>query len=234
MMIGMPEARLLVADDERTILDLLCASLRHAGFEVLAANDGREALSLARSGRPDVLILDVMMPGNDGFEVVSRLRDEGLDAPVLFLTARDATEDKVRGLTVGGDDYVTKPFSLDEVLARIRALLRRSGHGRGGRSETALRVADLELDEDRHEVRRAGELVDLTPTEFNLLRLFMRNPNRVLSKGVILDRVWDYSFDGEASIVESYMSYLRRKVDTGQPRLLHTVRGVGYVLKVPS
>lgn len=234
MMIGMPEARLLVADDERTILDLLCASLRHAGFEVLAANDGREALSLARSGRPDVLILDVMMPGNDGFEVVSRLRDEGLDAPVLFLTARDATEDKVRGLTVGGDDYVTKPFSLDEVLARIRALLRRSGHGRGGRSETALRVADLELDEDRHEVRRAGELVDLTPTEFNLLRLFMQNPNRVLSKGVILDRVWDYSFDGEASIVESYMSYLRRKVDTGQPRLLHTVRGVGYVLKVPS
>lgn len=234
MMIGMPEARLLVADDERTILDLLCASLRHAGFEVLAANDGREALSLARSGRPDVLILDVMMPGYDGFEVVSRLRDEGLDAPVLFLTARDATEDKVRGLTVGGDDYVTKPFSLDEVLARIRALLRRSGHGRGGRSETALRVADLELDEDRHEVRRAGELVDLTPTEFNLLRLFMQNPNRVLSKGVILDRVWDYSFDGEASIVESYMSYLRRKVDTGQPRLLHTVRGVGYVLKVPS
>ncbi|HQR79379.1 MAG TPA: response regulator transcription factor [Actinomycetota bacterium] len=233
-MVGMPEARLLVADDERTILDLLCASLRHAGFDVVPANDGREALELARSYKPDVLILDVMMPGYDGFEVVSRLRDEGLEAPVLFLTARDATEDKVRGLTVGGDDYVTKPFSLDEVLARIRALLRRTGRGPGPRGTPCLHIADLELDEDRHEVRRAGELVDLTPTEFKLLRLFMQNPNRVLSKSVILDRVWDYSFDGEASIVESYMSYLRRKVDIGQPRLLHTLRGVGYVLKVPS
>jgi two-component system OmpR family response regulator len=232
MMSGMPEARLLVADDERTILDLLCASLRHSGFDVVAANDGHEALTLARSSHPDVLILDVMMPGYDGFEVVARLRAEGLAAPVLFLTARDATEDKVKGLNSGADDYVTKPFSLDEVLARIRALLRRSGHVQAG--PDILRVADLELDPSRHEVHRAGQLIDLTPTEFNLLRLFMENPNIVLSKATILDRVWNYSFNGEATIVESYMSYLRRKIDTHQPRLLHTVRGVGYVLKVPA
>ena len=233
MMDGMPEARLLVADDERTILDLLCASLRHSGFEVVAANDGREALSLARAAKPDVLILDVMMPGFDGFEVVTRLRAEGLDAPVLFLTARDATEDKVKGLNSGADDYVTKPFSLDEVLARIRALLRRTGKVQAV-ADDVLRVADLELDPSRHEVHRAGELIDLTPTEFNLLRLFMENPNVVLSKATILDRVWNYTFDGEATIVESYMSYLRRKVDAREPRLLHTVRGVGYGLKVPS
>lgn len=232
MMDPMPEAKLLVAEDERTILDLLCASLRHAGFEVVAANDGREALHLARTQRPDALILDVMMPGYDGFEVVSQLRDEGVEAPVLFLTARDTTRDKIRGLTVGGDDYVTKPFSLDEVLARIRAILRRSARGPATASNV-LRVADLTLDEDRHEVRRGDNAIDLTPTEFNLLRLFMQNPNRVLSKSVILDRVWDYSFDGEASIVESYVSYLRRKIDADGPRLLHTVRGVGYVLKAP-
>ena len=230
---GMPEARLLVADDERTILELLCASLRHAGFEVTAANDGREALAMARSTHPDMLIIDVMMPGYDGLEVVSRLRDEGLKAPVLFLTARDATEDLVRGLDAGADDYVTKPFSLDEVLARIRAHLRRSGRATASGDEP-LRVADLELDPVRYEVRRAGELIELTPTEFNLLRLFMENPNRVLSRSVILDRVWDHTFDGESSIIESYVSYLRRKVDARDPRLLHTVRGVGYVLKVPT
>ena len=233
MMDPMPEATLLVADDERTILDLLCASLRHAGFEVIAADDGREALQLARTQRPDALILDVMMPGCDGFEVVSQLRGEGIEAPVLFLTARDDTRDKVRGLTVGGDDYVTKPFSLDEVLARIRAILRRSRRAPAGPSNI-LELADLRLDEDRHEVYRGHTRIDLTPTEFNLLRLFMQNPNRVLSKSVILDRVWDYAFDGEASIVESYISYLRRKIDGEGPRLLHTVRGVGYVLKVPS
>ncbi len=233
MMDRMPEAKLLVADDERTILELLCASLRHAGFDVTPANDGREALHLARAQRHDALILDVMMPGYDGFEVVSHLRDEGIEAPVLFLTARDATRDKVRGLTVGGDDYVTKPFSLDEVLARIRAILRRSTPGPSAPA-TLLQIADLRLDEDRHEVHRGETLIDLTPTEFNLLRLFMQNPNRVLSKSVILDRVWDYSFDGEASIVESYVSYLRRKIDAAGPRLLHTVRGVGYVLKAPA
>ena len=232
MMDGMPEARLLVADDEPTTLDLLCASLRHAGFEVTAASDGREALSLARSTSPDVLILDVMMPGYDGFEVVTRLRAEGQSAPVLFLTARDATQDKVTGLNSGADDYVTKPFSLDEVLARIRALLRRTGHV-SAPADHILRVADIALDPDRHEVHRAGQLIDLTPTEFNLLRLFMENPNIVLSKTTILDRVWNYSFGGEAAIVESYMSYLRRKVDATQPRLLHMVRGVGYVLKGP-
>lgn len=234
MMERMPEARLLVADDEPTILDLLCTSLRHVGFHVVAARDGDQSLSLARQQRPDVLILDVMMPGHDGFEVVSTLRGEGLNAPVLFLTARDATADKVRGLTVGGDDYVTKPFSLDEVHARVRALLRRSGMGTVTRPSATLHVADLELDDDRHEVRRAGHVVDLTPTEFNLLRLFMQNPNRVLSKSVILDRVWDYAFEGDGAIVESYVSYLRRKVDLTQPRLIHTVRGVGYVLKVPA
>ncbi len=233
MMDPMPEATLLVADDERTILDLLCASLRHAGFDVIAADDGREALQLARTQRPDALILDVMMPGCDGFEVVSQLRSEGIEAPVLFLTARDDTRDKVRGLTVGGDDYVTKPFSLDEVLARIRAILRRSRRAPAGPSNI-LELADLRLDEDRHEVYRGHTRIDLTPTEFNLLRLFMQNPNRVLSKSVILDRVWDYAFDGEAAIVESYISYLRRKIDSEGPRLLHTVRGVGYVLKVPS
>lgn len=233
MMDPMPEAKLLVADDERTILDLLCASLRHAGFDVIAASDGREALQLARAQQPDALILDVMMPGYDGFEVVSHLRGEGNEAPVLFLTARDATRDKIRGLTVGGDDYVTKPFSLDEVLARIRAILRRSARGPATTSNE-LRIADLRLDEERHEVHRGDTLIDLTPTEFNLLRLFMQNPNRVLSKNVILDRVWDYSFDGEASIVESYVSYLRRKIDAGGPRLLHTVRGVGYVLRAPA
>lgn len=233
MMSGMPEARLLVADDERTILDLLCASLRHAGFEVFGAGDGEEALRLAQQEHPDLLILDVMMPGLDGFDVVSTLRAQGDQSPVLFLTARDTTEDKVTGLNAGGDDYVTKPFSLDEVLARIRALLRRTGHA-AAPVDRVLRVAGLELDPDRHEVHRAGHLIELTPTEFNLLRLFMENPNVVLSKTVILQRVWDYAFDGEASIVESYMSYLRRKVDAGEPRLLHTVRGVGYVLKVPS
>jgi two-component system OmpR family response regulator len=229
----MPEATLLVADDERTILDLLCASLRHAGFDVIAAGDGREALRLARAQRPDALILDIMMPGYDGFEVVSHLRCEGIEAPVLFLTARDDTKDKVRGLTVGGDDYVTKPFSLDEVIARIRAILRRSKRTPAG-TASILELADLRLDENRHEVHRGGIQIALTPTEFNLLRLFMQNPHRVLSKSVILDRVWDYAFDGDASIVESYVSYLRRKIDSSGPRLLHTVRGVGYVLKVPS
>ncbi len=235
MMDGMPEARVLVADDESAILDLLCASLRHAGFEVVPAVDGSSALQQALATRPDALILDVMMPGLDGFEVVRRLRAEGLTAPVLFLTARDATHDKVIGLDAGGDDYVTKPFSLDEILARVRALLRRSGRAAVPSATPLLRAADLELDPDRHEVRRAGHPVELTPTEFNLLRLFMENPNRVLTKQVILDRVWQYAFTGDAAIVESYMSYLRRKLTTapGQPRLLETVRGVGYVLKVP-
>lgn len=229
---GADQARLLIADDEATILELLAASLRFAGFEVVTAADGHEALSLARSTRPDALVLDVMMPGIDGFDVVRRLRSEGQNAPVLFLTARDSTEDKVRGLTVGGDDYVTKPFSLEEVIARLRALLRRAGR-LSPSPTTTLSVGDIEMDEDRHEVHKAGQPVELSPTEYNLLRIFLRNPDRVLSKSLILDQVWDYDFGGDAGIVESYVSYLRRKVDTTEPKMIRTVRGVGYSLRPP-
>jgi len=228
-----PEARLLVVDDEPNIVELLSASLRFAGFEVATAGDGRTAVQVARDFRPDLVVLDVMMPDMDGFDVVRRLRSEGAAVPVLFLTARDATEDKVTGLTLGGDDYVTKPFSLEEVLARIRAVLRRTGARTAGSESSRLRLADIELDDDTHEVWKAGELVALSPTEFKLLRYFLQNPNRVLSKAQILDHVWNYDFGGDANVVESYVSYLRRKIDTTEPRLLHTLRGVGYVLRVP-
>ncbi|HWL34905.1 MAG TPA: response regulator transcription factor [Frankiaceae bacterium] len=225
------EARLLVVDDEPNIRELLSASLRYAGFDVATAADGNAALTAARAQRPDLLVLDVMMPGLDGFEVVRRLRGEGVQCPVLFLTARDSTEDKVTGLTLGGDDYVTKPFSLEEVVARIRAILRRNG---ATVADTArLTFADIELDDDTHEVWKAGELVALSPTEFKLLRYFLQNAGRVLSKAQILDHVWNYDFGGEANVVESYVSYLRRKVDTTEPRLLHTLRGVGYTLRLP-
>jgi len=227
----MPEARLLVVDDEPNIVELLSASLRFAGFEVETAAGGLEAVETARTYRPDLLVLDVMMPGLDGFGVVRRLRQEGVRTPVVFLTAKDATEDKVTGLTLGGDDYVTKPFSLEEVVARIRAVLRRvsaSPH-----AATKLTFADIELDEDTHEVWKDGALVPLSPTEFKLLRYFMQNTGRVLSKAQILDHVWNYDFGGEANVVESYVSYLRRKIDTTEPRLLHTLRGVGYVLRMP-
>ena len=228
------EARLLVVDDEPNILELLATSLRFAGFEVVTATNGRDALAEARRYRPDLVVLDVMMPDMDGFAVVRRMRGEGSTAPVLFLTARDATEDKVTGLTVGGDDYVTKPFSLEEIVARIRAVLRRtSSRGSAGEAPSRLTFADIELDDDTHEVWKAGELVSLSPTEFKLLRYFMQNAGRVLSKSQILDHVWHYDFGGEANVVESYVSYLRRKVDTSEPRLLHTLRGVGYVLRVP-
>jgi two-component system OmpR family response regulator len=227
-----PEARLLVVDDEPNIVELLSASLRYAGFEVATAQTGAEALRVARSFRPDLLVLDVMMPDMDGFDVVRRLSGEGARIPVLFLTARDATEDKVTGLTLGGDDYVTKPFSLEEVIARIRAVIRRSS-GVGTTPLARLQFADLELDDDTHEVWKAGSLVVLSPTEFKLLRYFMHNPGRVLSKSQILDHVWHYDFGGEANVVESYVSYLRRKIDTTEPRLLHTLRGVGYVLRIP-
>ena len=226
------QARLLLAEDEATIRDLLAASLKFAGFDVIAAADGNEALRLARSERPEAMILDVMMPGLDGFEVVRRLRGEGQQAPVLFLTARDAVEDKVAGLALGADDYVTKPFALEEVVARIQALLRRTGQV--APATTILRMGDLELDEERHEVRKAGDLVELSPTEYKLLRLLMSNPDRVLSKSVILDRVWEYDFDGESSIVESYVSYLRRKIDQTEPAMLKTVRGFGYVMRPPE
>ena len=217
-----PDARLLVVEDEPNILELLSASLRYAGFDVVTAAAGTEAVQAAQRHRPDLIVLDVMLPDMDGFDVIRRLRGGGARIPVVFLTARDATEDKIRGLTLGGDDYVTKPFSLEEVIARIRAVLRRT------------RGDGVELDEESHEVWRGGEQIQLSPTEFKLLRYFMSNANRVLSKMQILDHVWDYDFRGDTGIVESYVSVLRRKVDTKEPRLIHTLRGVGYVLRLPA
>ena len=226
------EARVLVVDDEESITDLISTALRYVGFEVEVASTGRQALERAVTFRPELIVLDVMLPDLDGFQVTRRLRSDGVRAPVVFLTARDATEDKVAGLTIGGDDYVTKPFSLEELVARVRAVLRRTRGGPDHRS--LLKVADLELDEDSHEVWRAGEAVELTATEFKLLRYLMLNPRRVLSKAQILDHVWQYDFGGDGSIVETYISYLRKKVDQAQPRLIHTVRGVGYTLRPPS
>lgn len=226
----MPEASLLVVEDDPNILELLSASLRFAGFEVRTATSGSNALAAAGQQRPDLVVLDVMLPDVDGFEVIKKLRAEGERVPVVFLTARDATDDKIRGLTLGGDDYVTKPFSLEELTARIRAVLRRTA---GEAATPKLTFADLELDEETHEVHRGGSLVQLSPTEFKLLRYLMHNPNRVLSKAQILDHVWNYDFRGDDNIVESYISYLRRKVDNVQPRLIQTLRGVGYVLRKP-
>ncbi|HEY8472709.1 MAG TPA: response regulator transcription factor [Natronosporangium sp.] len=225
------EARLLVVEDDPNILELLAASLRFAGFEVATASTGSEGVTAALRSRPDLVVLDVMLPDLDGFEVIKLMRAEGARVPVVFLTARDTTDDKIRGLTLGGDDYVTKPFSLEELTARIRAVLRRTA---GDQSSPRLTFADLELDEESHEVYRAGRRVSLSPTEFKLLRYLMLNANRVLSKAQILDHVWNYDFRGDDNIVESYISYLRRKVDTVEPRLIHTLRGVGYVLRKPS
>jgi two-component system OmpR family response regulator len=229
---GSAEARLLVVDDEPNILELLSASLRFAGFDVATAADGQQALKLVESFQPDLVVLDVMMPGIDGFEVMRRMRERQQLVPVLFLTARDATEDKIAGLTLGGDDYITKPFSLEEVVARIRAVLRRT-QGTDQKPTPVLRYGDIELDDDSHEVLKGGQSVELSPTEYKLLRYFLQNPQRVLSKAQILDHVWQYDFDGDANVVESYVSYLRRKVDTTEPRLLHTIRSVGYVLRTP-
>ncbi|RVX45309.1 two-component system OmpR family response regulator [Nonomuraea polychroma] len=219
------EALIMVVDDEPSIRDLLSASLRFSGFEVLTAADGQEAVEVAERASPDLVVLDVMLPDLDGLEVAKRI-----DAPVLFLTARDATEEKIAGLRVG-DDYVTKPFSLEEVQARIRAVLRRTRSE--GAPASKLKVADLELDEDAREVWRGGRQIRLSPTEFKLLHYFMVNAGRVLSKAQILDHVWNYDFGGDAGVVESYVSYLRRKVDDVEPRLIHTLRSVGYVLREP-
>ena len=229
---GSVGVRVLVVDDERAIADLVATALRYEGFATTTAADGQAALTAVEGFRPDLVVLDVMLPDLDGFEVQRRLVDRGLRVPVLFLTARDATEDKVRGLSLGGDDYVTKPFSLEELVARVRAILRRTA----GEMTAADRLVfdDLEMHEDAHEVFRGDRSIELTPTEFALLRYFMLNPRRVLSKDQILDHVWHYDFGGDASIVETYMSYLRKKIDTGGPRLLHTVRGVGYVLRTPK
>ncbi|MER7081382.1 two-component system, OmpR family, response regulator [Saccharopolyspora kobensis] len=224
-------ARVLVVDDEPNILELLTAALRLSGFEVRGAATGAGALHAAAEFRPDIVVLDVMLPDRDGFSVASELRAGGDTVPVLFLTARDAVEDRIAGLTAGGDDYVTKPFSLDEVVLRLRAILRRVRPAQAG--DAKLRYHDLELDEDSYEVRRAGRLVSLSPTEFKLLRYLLINAEKVVSKVQILDRVWDYEFGGDSRIVESYISYLRRKIDSSAPSLIHTIRGVGYVLRLP-
>jgi len=222
-----------VVDDEPNIAALLSATLRMVGFEVQTTGDGAGALRAAAEFQPDLVVLDVMLPDLDGFEVARRLRGAGRGVPVLFLTARDAVEDRISGLTVGGDDYVTKPFSLEEVVLRIKAILRRCGVGTADGEGAVLRYADLELDEDAHEGRRAGRPVELSPTEFKLLRYLLTNAGRVGSKAQILDRVWSYDFGGEGRIVESYVYYLRRKIDNVEPPLIHTVRGVGYALRLP-
>jgi two-component system, OmpR family, response regulator len=228
------EATVLVVDDEPNILELLSAALRLSGFAVHAADCGAEALATVRRVRPDIVILDVMLPDTDGFSLARSLRTVQDGLPVLFLTARDAVEDRIAGLTAGGDDYVTKPFSLEEVVLRLRAILRRTGGGADvPPDDSTVRYADLVLDEDAHEVRRAGRLVQLSPTEFNLLRYLMVNAERVVSKSQILDRVWSYDFGGDGRIVESYISYLRRKIDSVGPPLIHTIRGVGYSLRLP-
>jgi two-component system OmpR family response regulator len=223
-------ARLLVVDDEATILELLSGSLRLAGFEVVTAASGGEAVRAAVSSRPDLVLLDVMMPDGDGFDALRRIRSGGSEVPVIFLTARDEVPDRVRGFTVGGDDYVTKPFSLEELLGRIRAVLKRT---QPDAPSSGLRVAGLELDEDAHEVKQDGALVALTPTEYRLLRFLMVNAGRAVSKGEILDHVWGQGPDRDGNVVEPCVSYLRRKVDQGEPRLIHTVRGFGYVLRIP-
>jgi two-component system, OmpR family, response regulator len=225
-----PPVRVLVVDDEATLTELLSMALRYEGWEVRTAADGTAAVRAAREFRPDAVVLDVMLPDMSGLDVLRRLRADATDVPVLFLTARDAVEDRVAGLTAGGDDYVTKPFSLEEVVARLRALIRRVARLRVP-DDALLAVGDLTLDEDSHEVRRAGEPIALTATEFELLRYLMRNPRRVLSKAQILDRVWNYDFGGQANVVELYVSYLRKKIDAGHAPMIHTMRGAGYVLK---
>ncbi len=222
---------MLVVDDEPNIVDVVSMALRHHGFDVQAADTGAAALARAREWRPHALVLDVMLPDIDGFEVAKRLSDEHARVPILFLSARDATADKVRGLTTGGGDYVTKPFSLEELMARLRNMLRRTG----SLQETSGRLvfADLELDEDTHEVSRDGRSIDLTATEYRLLRYFMLNPRRVLTRAQLLDHVWSYDFAGDARVLETYMSYLRKKIDAGFVPVLHTVRGVGYAMRLP-
>ncbi len=223
--------RVLVVDDEENITFLLDSALRHFGFDVCVASNGRDAITQAEKFAPDVMLLDVMLPDLDGFEIVRRLRLEGNKVPVLFLTARDTTEDKVRGLTLGGDDYVTKPFSLEEVVARIQVILRRQGTASGS---SQLTFADLEMDDDAHVVRRAGQVIELSPTEYNLLRFLLVNSGRVLSRNQILDHVWQYDFGGHATVVETYISYLRKKIDKLGPPLIQTVRGVGYSLRLAA
>lgn len=222
--------RVLVVDDEVNIAELVSMALRYEGWQVAAAHTGARAVAAAKEFKPDAVVLDMMLPDFDGLEVLRRMRTFAPDLPVVFLTAKDAVEDRIAGLTAGGDDYVTKPFSLEELVARLRGLMRRAGAQRAAES-SMLVVGDLELDEDSHEVFRGGEEITLTATEFELLRFLMRNPRRVLSKAQILDRVWNYDFGGQANVVELYISYLRKKVDAGRDPMIHTMRGAGYVLK---
>ena len=222
--------RVLTVDDEASLTELLSMAMRYEGWEVSTAGSGLSAVQAARDVRPDAIVLDMMLPDFDGLEVMRRIRAEQPDVPVIFLTARDAVDDRIGGLTAGGDDYVTKPFSLEELIARLRGLLRRTG-ATSVRPDSQLVVGDLVLDEDSHEVSRAGEDISLTATEFELLRYLMRNPRRVLSKAQILDRVWNYDFGGQANVVELYISYLRKKIDAGREPMIHTLRGAGYVLK---
>ncbi|NMO51509.1 response regulator transcription factor [Actinoplanes sp. TBRC 11911] len=227
-------ARILVVDDEPNISALLSATLRLVEFDVRVAETGHSALAVIEEFDPDLVVLDVMLPDLDGFDVAKRLRSTGRRVPVLFLTARDTVEDRISGLSAGADDYVTKPFSLEEVVLRIRAILRRTQPDLEGSADSGvLRYADLEMNEDAHEVRRSGRLIDLSPTEFNLLKYLLINAGRVVSKAQILDRVWRYDFGGDGRIVESYVYYLRRKIDKTDPPLIHTVRGVGYALRMP-
>jgi two-component system OmpR family response regulator len=225
--------RVLVVDDEHNLTELLSMALRYEGWEVRSAGSGMAAVRAAREFEPDAVALDMMLPDMDGLEVLRRMREHNQRIPVLFLTARDAVEDRIAGLTAGGDDYVTKPFSLEEVVARLRALMRRTAVITAD-DDSLITVGDLTLDEDSHEVTRAGAQIQLTATEFELLRYLMRNPKRVLSKAQILDRVWNYDFGGQANVVELYISYLRKKIDAGRDPMIHTMRGVGYVLKPAS
>ncbi len=222
--------RVLVVDDEPNLADLLTMALRYEGWEIRTAHDGLGAVRMAREFKPDAVVLDIMLPDLNGLDVLRRLRDDAPNLPVLFLTAKDAVEDRIAGLTAGGDDYVTKPFSLEEVVARVRGLMRRTSLA-AATSGSVLTIGDLSLDEESHEVSRAGSEISLTATEFELLRYLMRNPRRVLSKAQILDRVWNYDFGGQANVVEIYISYLRKKIDAGREPMIHTLRGVGYVLR---
>lgn len=225
----MPGSHLLIVDDEANLRAMLSAALRHHGFEVSTADNGRAALDAVANERPSLVLLDVMMPDLDGFDVCRRLRNSGDRTPVLFLTARDGTDDKVRGLTLGGDDYLEKPFSLDELVARVEAVLRRTGSS--NQATNVYECADLVMDDDAHRVTRAGDDVALSPTEYNLLRYLLANRGRVVSKAQILDHVWRYDFGGDGGVVETYIGYLRRKIDHLDPKLIHTIRGVGYVLR---
>jgi two-component system OmpR family response regulator len=223
--------RVLVVDDEPGIVDVVSMALRHHGFDVAAVQTGAEALTRVRDWRPHAMVLDIMLPDMEGFEVAQRLAQQHAEVPILFLSARDNTSDKVRGLTTGGDDYVTKPFSLEELVARLRNLLRRSGAFL--QAPGRLRFADLELDEDTREVRRGTQTIELTATEYRLLRYLLLNPRRVLTRAQLLDHVWSYDFGGDARVLETYISYLRKKLDVHGPPLVHTVRGVGYALRLP-